>query len=257
MADDEAYFADLIRQGYSVQDAIEHTRTYFPDFNIGTPEKPQSNSQPSVESIAAAVAQILDKESSGDLQSIDVSREKKADSDESKMSAILSYGEAIFHLLYERLSEKRVMISAATIVGIILLSTIALSIPKTMDPIIGTWEKADGQEFTFLEDSSYLDEMEGDSTWTLNGSNLVISTSTVWKNSDGSNSNVLITQELRIQISDDSLALWMKWDSIIVNSDSEEVPDDCVLLLKKTALDSDTSFVQLSNQYSDDKPTWC
>ncbi|MBI31464.1 MAG: hypothetical protein CMB72_02550 [Euryarchaeota archaeon] len=257
MVDDEAYFADLIRQGYSVQDAIEHTRNYFPDFNIGMSGKSESNNHQSVESIAAAVAQILEKESSDDLESIEVSREKEIGTDESKISTILSYGEAIVHLLYDRLSERRVMISAATIVGIILLSTIALSIPKTMEPIIGTWLKADGQEFTFLEDSSYMDEMDGDSSWILNGSDLVISTSSVFKNSNGTNSNVLIIQESRIQISDDSVALWIKWDSITVNSEPQEIPNDCVLLLKKTALDSDTSFYQLSNQYSDDKPRWC
>tara|TARA_B100000609_G_scaffold190583_1_gene178627 strand:- start:588 stop:968 length:381 start_codon:yes stop_codon:yes gene_type:complete len=126
-----------------------------------------------------------------------------------------------------------------------------------MHPIIGTWEKADGQEFTFSEDSSYFDEMDGDSSWSLNGSDLVISTSDVWKNSDGTNANVLITQELRIQISDDSVALWMKWDSITVNSEKQEVPSDCVLLLNKNALDSDTSFGQLSNSYSENKPRWC
>ena len=257
MADDETYFSDLIRQGYSVNDAVEHTRNYFPNFRLGETEKYGSNSQPSVESIAAAIAQILDNKSSDDMKLSVVSREKEVEINESKISSVFSYFEAIFYLLYERLSERRVLIPAVTIISIILLSTIALSIPKTMDPIIGTWEKADGQEFTFSEDSSYFDEMEGDSSWSLNGSDLVISTSSVWKNSDGTNSNVLITQELRIQISDDSVALWMKWDSIIVNSEVQEIPSDCVLLLNQNALDSDNSFGQLSNSYSEDKPRWC
>ena len=257
MVDDETYFSDLIRQGYSVNDAVEHTRTYFPNFRLDKTENSESNSQPSVESIAAAIAQILDNKSSQDQELSTVSREKEVDANESKISSFLSYVEAIFYMLYERLSERRVLIPASIIIGIILLSTIALSIPKTMHPIIGTWEKADGQEFTFSEDSSYFDEMDGDSSWSLNGSDLVISTSSVWKNSDGTNSNVLITQELRIHISDDSVALWMKWDSITVNSEMQEVPSDCVLLLKKNALDSDSSFSQLSNSYSEDKPRWC
>lgn len=257
MVDDETYFSDLIRQGYSVNDAVEHTRTYFPNFRLDKTENSEPNGQPSVESIAAAIAQILDNNSSDNLELTAVSRNKGDDVHKSKISSIFSYIEAIFYMLYERLSERRVLIPTSIIIGIILLSTIALSIPKTMHPIIGTWEKADGQEFTFSEDSSYFDEMDGDSSWSLNGSDLVISTSDVWKNSDGTNANVLITQELRIQISDDSVALWMKWDSITVNSEKQEVPSDCVLLLNKNALDSDISFGQLSNSYSEDKPRWC
>lgn len=257
MADDEAYFSDLIRQGYSVNDAVQHTRTYFPKFRLMENENTESNGQPSVESIAAAIAQILDTKSPELTGTNATSREKKIETNESNFSSFYSYVEATVYLLYERLSERKVLIPVATIIGIVLLSTIALSIPKTMDPIIGTWEKADGQEFTFSEDSSYLDEMEGDSSWSLNGSDLVISTSTVWRNSNGTNSNVLIIQEMRIQISDDSSAMWMKWDSITVNSEVQEIPNDCVLLLKQTSINSGTSFGQLSSSYSESEPTWC
>ena len=260
MSGAEDYFSGLIRQGYSVQDAVDHTRNYFPEFSLGGSDKsvnPETNSQPSVETIAAAVAQILDKETLDTPESTGLAREKEMIEEESKISAIVSYSEAIFHMMYERLSERKILISAGVVLGIIILSTIALSIPKTLDPIVGTWMKADGQEFTFSEDSSYFDEMDGDSTWALNGSNLVISTITPRNNANGTTSNVLITQELRIQISDDNLALWMKWDSITVNSDAQETPDDCVLLLKENSITSDSSFGQISNLYSGSKPNWC
>ena len=62
---------------------------------------------------------------------------------------------------------------------------------------------------------------------------------------------------MRIQISDDSSAMWMKWDSITVNSEVQEIPNDCVLLLKQTSINSGTSFGQLSSSYSESEPTWC
>ena len=68
MVDDETYFSDLIRQGYSVNDAVEHTRTYFPNFRLDKTENSEPNGQPSVESIAAAIAQILDNNSSDNLE---------------------------------------------------------------------------------------------------------------------------------------------------------------------------------------------
>ncbi|RAH14607.1 MAG: hypothetical protein CMB56_004985 [Methanobacteriota archaeon] len=253
MSKSRDYFDGLITQGYEKSKALEYTLKYFPDFSLDESTTNTTDSNLSAEKVVAALIDALDLKNN----QIEIPDKKSDEEKESKFQLTLAYIEAFFHVILEPFSDKKVRMTALGITGLIIIAIFAFNIPKTTDPIIGTWIKPDGQKISFEEDFVYTDGVMQSSNWTLASNILTIYSSGEWVYENGSKEKYSLIQEIKIDFSKDDNAIWMKWNKITIDSEIQPLPEVCLLVINDKIIKNNDDFSSESEEYLEDKPDWC
>tara|TARA_B100000700_G_scaffold200412_1_gene220378 strand:- start:1586 stop:2287 length:702 start_codon:yes stop_codon:yes gene_type:complete len=232
MSEALSYHDDLIEQGYSEEEAVEHTKRYFPDFSLDG-KKPDPAPPPGFEFIPS----------------------EKDDAEKSPQTSF-NLDKVLFKagLLFDnaKLSvkeNKKVVYSICGAIVALLVIYMVLQIPASTHPIEGSWIKSDGQVFTFNMDGSFEDGTDNDAEWEIDGDSLTI-TSTI---KDGGDS-VEVIQTLKQEFSSDEDAMWIKWIGLSIDGQdaTSEVENTCILLIKDS-----NSYSEDAGEYISKSPSWC
>ena len=259
MSKSREYYDDLIEKGYNPSKALTYTQKFFPEFTVDS-----QSSQPSAESIAAAVVGILNLQGKGSINDIPVSENaipinnsSDTGSNENIFKTLYSYVEAFFYVILQPFSDKRIRFVTFGVVTVVLVIIIAFSIPQTQEPIVGTWIKSDGQTLDFEESFVYRDGLSSSSTWELYGSILTIKSVGEWRNQNGTVEEYTIEHEMKVDFSDNGEGMWMKWNYLKVESNWEDHPEGCVFLLKESADFGINDYSAGFEKYNEETPSWC
>ena len=227
-----SYHDDLIEQGYSEEEAIEHTQRYFPDFSLDG-RKPDPAPPPGFEFIPS-------KEKEPEMQP-----NSSFDIDKMLFKAGLLFDDAKLAIK----ENKKIVYSIVGTAVALFVIYIVLQIPASTHPIEGSWTKSDGQVFTFNMDGSFEDGTDNDANWEIEGDLLTISSTIV--NGDDS---IEIIQTLKQEFTDDEKAMWLKWTGLEIDGDdaTSEVENTCILVIKDT-----NSYTEDAGKYISEKPDWC
>ena len=257
MSKSREYYDDLIKKGYHPSKALTYTQKFFPEFNLDS-----QSSQPSAESIAAAVVGMLNlqgKEGTNEYPTGEnvIQNNDLSDSNENIFKTLYSYIEAFFYVILQPFSDKRIRFATFGVVTIVLVIIFAFSIPQTQEPLVGTWIKSDGQTLDFEESFVYRDGLSSSSTWELYGSILTIKSVGEWRNQNGTVEEYTIEQEMKVDFSDDGEGMWMKWNYLKVESNWEDHPEGCVFLLKESTDAGTNDYSTGFEKYNEETPSWC
>ena len=259
MSKSREYYDDLIDKGYPPSKALTYTQKFFPEFSVDS-----QISQPSAESIAAAVVGMLNlqgKEGMAEIpeseNTIQINNSSDTGSNENIFKTLYSYVEAFFHVILQPFSDKRIRFATFGVFTVVLVIIIAFSIPQTQEPIVGIWIKSDGQTLDFEENFVYSDGLSSSSTWELYGSILTIKSVGEWRNQNGTVEEYTIEQEMKVDFSDDGEGMWMKWNYLKVESNWEDPPEGCVFLLKESTDGGTNDFSTGFEKYNEETPSWC
>ena len=232
MSEALSYHDDLIQQGYSEEEAVEHTQRYFPEFSIDG-KKPDPAPPPGFEFIPS----------------------KKDDTEKSPQTSF-NLDKVIFKagVLFDNTKlavkeNKKLVYSICGAIVALFVVYMVFQIPASTHPIEGSWTKPDGQIFTFNMDGTFEDGTGHNAEWEIDGDSLKI-TSTI-KNGDDS---VEVIQTLKQEFSSDEDAMWIKWVGLSIDSQdsTSEVENTCILLIKDSLSYSDDA-----GEYITESPSWC
>ena len=232
MSEALSYHDDLIEQGYSEEEAIEHTQRYFPDFSLDG-KKPDPAPPPGFEFIPS-----------------------KNNETEKSIETSFNIDKVLFKagLLFDnaKLSvkeNKKVVYAICGAFVALLVIYMVLQIPASTHPIEGSWTKSDGQIFTFNMDGTFDDGTGNNAEWEIDGDSLTI-TSII---QDGSDSFEVI-QTLKQGFSNDEEAMWIKWTGLSIDGQdsTSEVENTCILLIKNS-----NSYSEDASNYIKKSPSWC
>ena len=232
MSEALSYHDDLIEQGYSEEEAVEHTQRYFPDFSLDG-KKPDPAPPPGFEFIPS-----------------------KNNETEKSIETSFNIDKVLFKagLLFDnaKLSvkeNKKVVYAICGAFVALLVIYMVLQIPASTHPIEGSWTKSDGQIFTFNMDGTFDDGTGNNAEWEIDGDSLTI-TSVI---QDGSDSFEVI-QTLKQGFSSDEEAMWVKWTGLSIDGkdSTSEVENTCILLIKNS-----NSYSEDASSYVKKSPSWC
>lgn len=232
MSEALSYHDDLIQQGYSEEEAVEHTQRYFPEFSLDG-KKPDPAPPPGFEFIPS----------------------KKDDTEKSPQTSF-NLDKVIFKagVLFDNTKlavkeNKKLVYSICGAIVALFVVYMVFQIPASTHPIEGSWTKPDGQIFTFNMDGTFEDGTGHNAEWEIDGDSLKI-TSTI-KNGDDS---VEVIQTLKQEFSSDEDAMWIKWVGLSIDSQdsTSEVENTCILLIKDSLSYSDDA-----GEYITESPSWC
>ena len=232
MSEALSYHDDLIEQGYSEEEAVEHTQRYFPDFSLDG-KKPDPAPPPGFEFIPS-----------------------KNNETEKSIETSFNIDKVLFKagLLFDnaKLSvkeNKKVVYAICGAIVALLVIYMVLQIPASTHPIEGSWTKSDGQIFTFNMDGTFDDGTGNNAEWEIDGDSLTI-TSVI---QDGSDSFEVI-QTLKQGFSSDEEAMWIKWTGLSIDGkdSTSEVENTCILLIKNS-----NSYSEDASSYVKKSPSWC
>ena len=232
MSEALSYHDDLIEQGYSEEEAVEHTQRYFPDFSLDG-KKPDPAPPPGFEFIPS------------DKDEIENTPEDSFNFDKVLFKAGLLFDSAKISVK----ENKKVVYSICGAIVALLVIYMVLQIPASTHPIEGSWTKSDGQVFTFNMDGSFEDGTGNDAEWEIDGYSLTI-TSII---KDGGDS-VEVIQTLKQEFSSDEEAMWIKWIGLSIDGQdsTSEVENNCILLIKDS-----NSYSEDAGEYISKSPSWC
>ena len=232
MSEALSYHDDLIEQGYSEEEAIEHTQRYFPDFSLDG-KKPDPAPPPGFEFIPSKNNET------------ETSIETSFNIDKVLFKAGLLFDNA---KLSVKENKKGVYAICGAIVALLVIYMV-LQIPASTHPIEGSWTKSDGQIFTFNMDGTFDDGTGNNAEWQIDGDSLTI-TSII---QDGSDSFKVI-QTLKQGFSSDEEAMWIKWTGLSIDGQdsTSEVENTCILLIKNS-----NSYSEDASNYIKRSPSWC
>ena len=232
MSEALSYHDDLIQQGYSEEEAVEHTQRYFPEFSLDG-KKPDPAPPPGFEFIPS----------------------KKDDTEKSPQTSF-NLDKVIFKagVLFDNTKlavkeNKKLVYSICGAIVALAVVYMVFQIPASTHPIEGSWTKPDGQIFTFNMDGTFEDGTGNNAEWEIDGDSLKI-TSTI-KNGDDS---IEVIQTLKQEFSSDEDAMWIKWVGLSIDSQdsTSEVENTCILLIKDSLSYSDDA-----GEYITESPSWC
>lgn len=234
MSEELSYHDDLIEQGYSEEEALEHTMRYFPEFSLDG-RKPDPAPPPGHDVIP----------------SIPVNADK-TDSNVFNLDRIMFKAGLFYDFSKVSIKENRkILFSIVGVFAVIIFVYFVFQIPASTHPIEGSWTKADGQVFTFNMDGTFEDGTGHESMWEISDDKVTITSEISNENDD----DIIIIQTLRQGFSDDENAMWMSWISLEIDGDDSsttEVEGVCILLVK----DSD-SYSEGMIKYDSERPSWC
>ena len=232
MSESLSYHDDLIEQGYSEEEAVEHTLRYFPDFSLDG-GKPDPAPPPGFEFIPS--------------EKKDVGKKPLASFDLDKL--LFKAGVIFDNTKLAVKDNKKVVYSIAGVLLALLVVYMVLQIPASTHPIEGSWTKSDGQVFTFNMDGTFEDGTGNDAEWEIDGNELTI-TSTIGSGED----SVEVIQTMKQGFSSDEEAMWLKWTGLTIDGEdsTSEVENACILIIKDS-----TSYSEDANEYISKTPSWC
>ena len=234
MSDQLAYHDDLIEQGYTEEEALEHTLRYFPEFSLDG-RKPDPAPPPGHEAIPSNSVSTSGK----NTDSFNFDR------------MIFKAGVYYDNTKVSIKENKKIVFSILGLVAVIFVVYLVFQIPASTHPIEGSWTKADGQIFTFDIDGTFEDGTGNDATWEIED-DVVTLTSEI---DNGNDDTSTIVQTLKQGFSDDEKAMWMSWVSLEIDGDdssTSEVEGTCILLVKDS-----NSYSEDSAKYETERPSWC
>ena len=232
MSEALSYHDDLIEQGYSEEEAIEHTQRYFPDFSLDG-KKPDPAPPPGFE--------FIPSKNNKTEKSIETSF---------NIDIVLFKAGLLFDNAKLSVKEnKKVVYAICGAFVALLVIYMVLQIPASTHPIEGSWTKSDGQIFTFNMDGTFDDGTGNNAEWEIDGESLTI-TSII---QDGSDSFEVI-QTLKQGFSSDEEAMWIKWTGLSIDGkdSTSEVENTCILLIKNS-----NSYSEDASNYIKKSPSWC
>lgn len=232
MSEALSYHDDLIEQGYSEEEAVEHTQRYFPDFSLDG-KKPDPAPPPGFEFIPS------------NKDEIENTPEASFNLDKVLFKAGLLFDNAKISVK----ENKKVVYSICGAIVALLVIYMVLQIPASTHPIEGSWTKSDGQVFIFNMDGTFEDGTGNDAEWEIDDDTLTI-TSII---GDGDDS-VEIIQTLKQEFSSDEDAMWIKWTGLSIDGQdsTSEVENTCILLIKES-----NSYSEDAGEYISKSPSWC
>jgi len=227
-----SYHDGLIEQGYTEEEAVEHTLRYFPDFSLDG-RKPDPAPPPGFDFIPSE-SKPKD-EAAQPLVDLDVLKFKAGKFFEKSRKWVKD--------------NQKIVYSASGILVALVIIYMVFQIPASTHPIEGSWTKADGQIFEFNMDGTFDDGTGNDATWEIDGDELII-VSTVGDGDDATE----IKQTLKQGFSDDEKAMWIKWVGLEINGEdaSSEVENTCILVIKDSS-----SYSEDASKYISKRPSWC
>ena len=232
MSEALSYHDDLIEQGYSEEEAVEHTLRYFPDFSLDG-KKPDPAPPPGFEFIPSEKKDV----------------EKTQQSSFNLDKLLFKAGVLFDNTKLAVKDNKKVVYSIAGALLALLVIYMVLQIPASTHPIEGSWTKSDGQVFTFNMDGTFEDGTGNDAEWEIDGSELTI-TSTIGSGDD----SVEVIQTMKQGFSSDEEAMWLKWTGLTIDGEdsTSEVENACILIIKDS-----TSYSEDASEYISKTPSWC
>ena len=227
-----SYHDDLLEQGYSEEEAIEHTLRYFPDFSLDG-KKPDPAPPPGFEFKPSEKKEPKPKvESSFNLDKILF-----------KAGVLFDNAKLVIK------ENKKIVYTVSGIAAALLVVYLVITlIPASIHPIEGEWTRADGETWTFNTDGTFEDESEYEAEWKMDGDRLTLTTTR-----GSGDSFVQITQTGDHKFSSDENAMWIKWTTITQNGEDitpEKQP--CILLIKDS-----NSYSEDAEEYVSKAPSWC
>ena len=232
MSEALSYHDDLIKQGYSEEEAVEHTQRYFPDFSLDG-KKPDPAPPPGFEFIPSNKDEIENTpEASFNLDKV-----------------LFKAGLLLDNAKISVKENKKVVYSICGAIVALLVIYMVLQIPASTHPIEGSWTKSDGQVFIFNMDGTFEDGTGNDAEWEIDDDTLTI-TSII---EDGDDS-VEVIQTLKQEFSSDEDAMWIKWTGLSIDGQdsTSEVENTCILLIKES-----NSYSEDAGEYISKSPSWC
>ena len=228
-----SYHNGLLEQGYSEEEALEHTQRYFPEFSLDG-RKPDPAPPPGFEAIPSKPKPVEEKiVVENPVINLDRIKFKTAQ---------------YFDLTVDTVKEnKKLAIGITSAIAALLLIYIVLQIPASTHAIEGSWTKADGQIFKFDIDGSFSDGTGNDATWEVDDDKV-----TIISEINGNNGQVIVKQTLKYEFSADEQAMWMSWLSQEIDGEEYESEVTCILLIKDSK-----SYPSDAGQYESETPSWC
>lgn len=228
-----SYHNGLLEQGYSEEEALEHTLRYFPEFSLDG-RKPDPAPPPGFEAIPSTPKPVEEKI---------VVENPAINLDRIKFKAV-----QYFDLTVDTVKEnKKLAIGITSVIAALLLIYIVLQIPASTHAIEGSWTKADGQIFKFDIDGSFSDGTGNDATWEVDDDQV-----TIISEINGNNGKVIVKQIMKYDFSADEQAMWMSWLSQEIDGEEYESEVSCILLIKDS-----NSYPSDAGQYDSETPSWC
>ena len=226
------YHDDLIEQGYTDEEALEHTLRYFPDFSLDG-RKPDPAPPPGREAIPSKPV-----------------TNTGTNNESFNFDRMMFKAGLLFDNTKDNLKENsKVLFSILGVFAVIIVVYLVFQIPASTHPIEGSWTKADGQIFTFNIDGTFEDGTGNDATWEIENNEVTL-TSEI----DDDELSIIV-QKLKQGFSEDENAMWLSWVSLEIDGDdssTSEVEGTCILLVK----DSD-SYSEEIVKYESEIPSWC
>ena len=228
-----SYHNGLLEQGYSEEEALEHTQRYFPDFSLDG-RKPDPAPPPGFDAIPSEPKPVDEK---------DVVETPVVDFDRIKFKTAQYFDTTVDSIK----ENKKLAIGISGAIAALLLIYIVLQIPASTHPIEGAWTKADGQVFNFDIDGSFSDGTGNDATWEVDDEEVTIITEI-----NGNSGQIIVKQILKYGFSDDEQAMWMSWLNQEVDGEEVDSEVTCILLIKDS-----NSYSSDAGKYESETPSWC
>jgi len=157
----------------------------------------------------------------------------------------------------ELVKNKKFVASIIVTFLIICAATIMFMIPQDTEPIEGKWIKSDGQLLTFDSDGEFSNQIYPGSTWSMDGEILSMY-STVQIIDDQTLVTKIIVQTVKVEFSDDELAMWWHWESVTIDGVEENLEQGtCSLIIKESVADNTLEYALEAPNYQSIKPSSC
>ena len=261
MGPDEEYYKNLISEGYSHSEALKFTTQYYPEFTGVEKTRSIHESNDSVNELAKAILSIMENQS--DKPQNEMHNEMNDNNGKSLVDRLVELIATIWVWISEIFNrvknDEKILLPISGILVLSALILFAFSIPETPQSIEGEWTKADQGQVTFMANGIYDDGFQRQSYWILESSTLSITSTGEWMTQNGTEEMYTIEQEIRVQFSEDKMLMWMKWDSIELDGETQDFEDSCVGLIRSSTLPDDSNFdvASMIESYDEQKPSWC
>ncbi len=248
LSESQAYYQDLLDQGYTEQDAELYTKKYYPEFK---------HDQQATDKVEAVSVGVLENHEFNPYVPSPTAEKQQIISQEvkDKLSGGMQFITEKANIIVR---DKRLAIGAGIAIITVILIAVILLIPATSGPIEGTWVKADGQTFEFQQDGDLEDGNSFTSTWDYEGSVLTMTSKTLAVDSNNQIYEMTIVQKFNVELIDDENAMWMNWVALEIDGEqSSEMSNQCILMIRENVASNAQEFYTLSIEYENDKPNWC
>lgn len=244
---DHAYYRELLEKGYTEAEAIRHTTSYYPNFDplgsaLPDPLPPSGWVDPEAPSPTAVA-----------VQNAVVSAKEYSLIAASKASvAYSSLGGKWKEVRSSVERNQTAYIAGLSVLALLALGVLSSTLVQPTHPLDGTWLAADGQVRSIEADGGWNAPGSINAVWEIEGDELNVRGYT--------NSYQPYEQTMRVALTEDGSALWMKWTSLSIDGNvltEEQLPQTCALFLHSSLDGAASNHATASLPYSEAAPSWC